>query len=62
MKIASYVVAVLGIAAIALGVYWELVKPTHPARGLVALIVGVVILIAGIVGAFVLKPKAQAAS
>jgi sulfite exporter TauE/SafE len=61
MKIASYVVAVLGIVAIALGVYWDLVKHDHPARGLVALIVGVVVLIAGVVGAFVLKPKAQAA-
>jgi sulfite exporter TauE/SafE len=61
MKIASYVVAVLGIVAIALGVYWDLVKHDHPTRGLVALIVGVVVLIAGVVGAFVLKPKAQAA-
>ena len=61
MKLASYVVAVLGIVAIALGVYWDIVKHDHPTRGLVALIVGVVVLIAGIVGAFVLKPKAQAA-
>jgi sulfite exporter TauE/SafE len=61
MKIASYVVAVLGLVAIALGVYWDLVKHDHPARGLVALIAGVVVLIAGVVGAFVLKPKAQAA-
>jgi len=61
MKLASYVVAALGIIAIALGVYWDLVKHDHPTRGLVALIVGVVVLIAGIVGAFILKPKAQAA-
>jgi len=62
MKIASYVVIALGVVAIALGVYWDLVKHDHPARGLVALIAGAVVLIAGIVGAFVLKPKAQAAA
>jgi sulfite exporter TauE/SafE len=61
MKIASYVVAVLGIVAIALGIYWDLVKHDHPTRGLVALIAGVVVLIVGLVGAFVIKPKAQAA-
>lgn len=58
MKIISYVVAVVGIAAIALGVYWDFLKHDHPTRGLVTLIAGVVLLIAGIVGAFVLKPKA----
>ena len=61
MKMISYVVAVVGLAAIAVGVYWDFVKHDHPTRGLVALIAGVVLLIAGLVGAFVIKPKAQAA-
>lgn len=61
MKIISYVVAVVGLAGIAAGVYWDFIKHDHPTRGLVALIVGVLVLIAGIVGAFVIKPKAQAA-
>ncbi len=59
MKVISYVVAVVGILGIALGVYWDFIKHDHPTRGLVTLIVGVVLLIAGIVGAFVLKPKQQ---
>ena len=58
MKIISYVIAVVGLAGIAAGVYWDVIKHDHPTRGLVALIVGIVLLIAGIVGAFVLKPKA----
>lgn len=61
MKMISYVVAVVGLVALALGVYWDIVKHDHPTRGLVCLIAGVVLLIAGIVGAFVIKPKAQAA-
>ena len=60
-KTISYVVAVVGVLAIGLGVYWEFLKHDHPTRGLVTLIAGVVLLIAGLVGAFVLKPKAQAA-
>lgn len=61
MKAASYVVAVVGVIALALGVYWDFVKGDHHTRGLVSLIVGIVLIIAGIIGAFVLKPKAQAA-
>ncbi|HEY0755880.1 MAG TPA: hypothetical protein VGD98_18115 [Ktedonobacteraceae bacterium] len=60
MKIISLVVAVIGLAGIAAGVYWDFLKHDHPARGLVALIVGIVFLIAGIVGAFVLKPRVAA--
>lgn len=60
VKIISYVVAVIGLAGIAVGVYWEFIKHDHPMRGLVALIIGVVLLIAGIVSAFVLKPKQAA--
>jgi sulfite exporter TauE/SafE len=57
MKIISYVVAVIGIIGVALGVYWDFVKHDHPTRGLVALIVGVVLVIAGLVASFVIKPK-----
>lgn len=62
MKIISYVVAVIGLVGIALGVYWDFVKHDHPTRGLVALIVGVVLLIGGLVASFVLKPKAPQAA
>lgn len=58
MKAISYVVAVVGLLGIAAGIYWDFVKHDHPARGLVALIVGAVLLIGGLVGSFVLKPKA----
>lgn len=60
MKPASYVVAVVGVILLALGIYWDIIKHDHPTRGLVCLIVGIVLIIAGLVGAFVLKPKAQA--
>jgi hypothetical protein len=60
MKIISLVVAVVGIVGAALGVYWDFVKHDHPTRGLVALIVGLILLIAGVVGFFVLKPKQAA--
>lgn len=58
MKSLSYVVAVVGIIALALGVYWDIIKHDHPTRGLICLIGGVILLIAGLVGAFVIKPKA----
>lgn len=57
-KIIGYIVAVVGIIVAALGVYWDFVKHDHPNRGLVCLIVGVVLLIAGLVASFVIKPKA----
>jgi tellurite resistance protein TehA-like permease len=53
-----YVVMAVGIVALALGVYWDLLKHDHPARGLILLIVGIVLLIVGIAGFFVMKPKA----
>jgi sulfite exporter TauE/SafE len=58
MKIISYVVAVIGIIGVALGIYWDFVKHDHPTRGLVALIVGIVLVIGGLVASFVIKPKA----
>ena len=57
MKTISYVVAVIGILGIAAGVYWDFLKGDHHFRGLIALIVGIVLLIVGIVGAFVIKPR-----
>lgn len=61
MKIISLVVAIVGLAGLAVGVYWDIIKHDHPTRGLVALIVGAVVLVAGIIGFFVLKPKQAAA-
>jgi membrane protein DedA with SNARE-associated domain len=60
MKIISLIVAVVGLIGVALGVYWDFVKHDHPTRGLVALIVGAVLLIAGLIGFFVLKPRQAA--
>ncbi|HVU69617.1 MAG TPA: hypothetical protein VHD63_20955 [Ktedonobacteraceae bacterium] len=60
MKIISLVVAVIGIIGLALGVYWDFLKHDHPTRGLVALIAGAVVLIIGVIGFFVLKPKQAA--
>jgi hypothetical protein len=59
MKAISWVVAAIGLVGIVLGVYWDFLKHDHPARGLAALIVGVVLLIGGLIAAFVIKPKAQ---
>jgi hypothetical protein len=61
MKMVSYVVALIGLVGIALGVYWDFIKHDHPTRGLVALIVGVVLLIGGLVASFVIKPSTQPA-
>lgn len=56
MKVGSFVVAAIGIIAIIVGI---VLKVTGQAHGLTVLGVGVVLLILGLVGAFVLKPKAQ---
>ena len=58
MKIIFYVIALVGLIGAALGVYWDFVKHDHPTRGLVALIVGVVLLLGGLIASFVIKPKA----
>jgi len=57
MKVGSFVVAAIGILAIIVGI---VLKVTGQAHGLTVLGVGVVLLILGLVGAFVLKPKSQA--
>ena len=59
MKTISYVVALVGLVAIGLGVYW-LVKADHHYRQYISLAAGVILLIAGLVGAFVIKPKSSA--
>lgn len=61
-KIISYVVALLGLVALGLGVYWDFVKHDHPTRGLVSLIVGVLLIVVGLIGAFMMKPKAAQAA
>jgi FtsH-binding integral membrane protein len=53
-----YAVMAIGIVALLLGVYWDLLKHDHPFRGEILLIVGIVLLIVGIAGFFVMKPKA----
>ena len=58
MKAVFYVVALVGLLAAGVGVYWDFVKHDHPTRGLVTLIVGAVLLIGGLVASFVVKPKA----
>lgn len=57
-KTVSYVIAVVGLIVLALGVYWDFIKHDHPTRGLVCLIVGIVLIIAGLAAPFVIKPKA----
>lgn len=61
MKIAGYIIALVGLVALVLGIYWDFIKGDHHTRGLVALIAGIVLIIAGLVVSFVLKPKPQAA-
>jgi hypothetical protein len=59
VKTISYVVAVVGLIALLGGVYENFLHSGHhQSLGWVALILGVVLLIAGLVGAFVIKPKA----
>lgn len=57
MKTIGYIAAAVGVIVLALGVYW-LVKNDHHYRQYVALGVGAVLIIAGLVSAFVIKPKA----
>ncbi len=59
MKNLSYVVALVGLVALLGGVYEDFIHHGHhQTLGLIALIIGVVLIIAGLVGAFVIKPKA----
>jgi hypothetical protein len=57
MKIGSLVVAILGVLALIIGL---MLKVTGHAHGLTVLGVGVLLLILGLVGTFVLAPKKQA--
>lgn len=55
----SYVVIALGIICLAVGVYF-LVGGAHPARAYAGLGLGAVLLIGGVVGMFMARPKATA--
>lgn len=57
--IVYYVVMAVGVIGLALGVYWTFIHH-HPLRGPVILALGIILLIAGVVGFFVMKPKAVA--
>jgi hypothetical protein len=55
----SYVVIALGIIILAVGVYY-LVGGAHPARAYAGLGLGAVLLIGGVVGMFMARPKTAA--
>jgi hypothetical protein len=61
MKIAFYVVALVGLILLAGGVYEKFIHQSHHhTLALAALILGIVLLIGGLVASFVVKPKAAA--
>jgi hypothetical protein len=55
MKMISYVVAAIGVLGLIAGI---VLKVTGHHHGLTALGIGAVLVVLGIIGAFVLKPKA----
>ncbi len=52
-----YAVMALGVIGLVLGIYWDLLKHDHPARGLASLIIGIILLVVGIAGFLVMKPR-----
>lgn len=54
-----YAAIVIGIVGLAVGVYYQ-VGGAHPARAVAGLIVGAVLVIAGVVGLFTTRSKASA--
>ena len=54
-----YVVIALGIIGLAAGLYF-LVGGAHPARAYAGLAIGAILLIGGVVGMFMARPKAAA--
>ena len=54
-----YAAIVIGIVGLAVGVYYQ-VGGAHPARAVAGLIVGAVLVIAGVVGLFMTRSKATA--
>ena len=52
-----YAAIVIGIVGLAVGVYYQ-VGGAHPARALAGLVVGAVLVIAGVVGLFMTRSKA----
>ena len=59
MKTIAYVVVALGVLALIAGAVLKLTNHHH---GLAALGIGAILVVLGIIGAFVLKPKASAAA
>lgn len=60
--IVYYAAMAVGVIGIALGVYWRFIKNDHPFRGEVVLAVGAILIIAGIVGFFMMRPGKATAS
>ena len=56
MKNLFYAAIVIGIIALAVGIYFLVAN--HPARGYVGIAVGALLLIAGVVGAVMGRPRA----
>ena len=51
-----YGAIVIGIIALAVGIYYQ-VTGGHPARAIAGIIVGIILLVGGIVGFFVIRPR-----
>ncbi|HEX6107819.1 MAG TPA: hypothetical protein VFZ02_00300 [Ktedonobacteraceae bacterium] len=54
-----YAAIVIGIVGLAVGVYYQ-VSGAHPARAITGLVVGAVLLIAGVVGIFMTRSNSVA--
>jgi uncharacterized MnhB-related membrane protein len=54
-----YAAIVIGIVGLAVGVYYQVVG-AHPARAITGLVVGAILLIAGVVGMFMTRSNSVA--
>jgi hypothetical protein len=54
-----YAAIVIGIVGLAIGLYYQF-SGAHPARAIAGLVVGAILLIAGLVGMFMTRSKAVA--
>lgn len=60
-NVVYYALIALGVVALAVGVYYLHFNPhPHQLREIAAFVAGAVLITAGIVGMFVIKPKANA--
>lgn len=57
IKKISYVAAGIGVIAMALGLYWEMIKHDYRTLSMIAQIVGLILLIAGIVGLLITRSR-----